>query len=99
MLASTPDLLLFDEPTAGMSSDQVPELLHIIEKIRSLGGRTIVLVEHRMDMVMSISDQITVMHLGNVLAEGTPEEISNNQAVQDAYLGALYGDLTKKVED
>jgi branched-chain amino acid transport system ATP-binding protein len=99
MLASTPDLLLFDEPTAGMSSDQVPELLHIIEKIRALGGRTIVLVEHRMDMVMSISDQITVMHLGNVLAEGTPEEISNNQAVQDAYLGALYGDLTKKVED
>jgi branched-chain amino acid transport system ATP-binding protein len=99
MLASHPDLLLFDEPTAGMSSDQVPELLAIIQKIRSLSGKTIVLVEHRMDMVMSISDRITVMHLGNILAEGTPEEIANNQAVQDAYLGALYGDLTQKVEE
>jgi branched-chain amino acid transport system ATP-binding protein len=49
--------------------------------------------------VMSISDRITVMHLGNVLAEGSPEEIANNQAVQDAYLGALYGDLTQKVEE
>jgi branched-chain amino acid transport system ATP-binding protein len=98
MLASRPNLLLFDEPTAGMSSDQVPELLKIIQNIRSLGDKTIVLVEHRMDMVMSISDRITVMHLGNVLAEGTPEEVSNNQSVQAAYLGALYGDLTKKVE-
>ena len=56
------------------------------------------LVEHRMDMVMSISDRITVMHLGNVLAEGTPREISNTQSVQDAYLGALYGDITGKKE-
>jgi branched-chain amino acid transport system ATP-binding protein len=99
MLASHPDLLLFDEPTAGMSSDQVPELLAIIHNTRQLSGKTIVLVEHRMDMVMSISDRITVMHLGNVLAEGSPEEIANNQAVQDAYLGALYGDLTQKVEE
>jgi len=98
MLASNPELLLLDEPTAGMSSEQVPALLEIIQKIRGLGTKTIVLVEHRMDMVMSISDRITVMHLGNVLAEGTPLEISNTQSVQDAYLGALYGDLTKKKE-
>ncbi len=98
MLATDPDLLLLDEPTAGMSSEQVPALLEIIKKIRGLGTKTIVLVEHRMDMVMSISDRITVMHLGNVLAEGTPREISNTQAVQDAYLGALYGDITKKKE-
>ena len=96
MLASDPQLLLLDEPTAGMSSEQVPALLEIIEKIRSLGTKTIVLVEHRMDMVMSISDRITVMHLGNVLAEGSPREIANTQAVQDAYLGALYGDITGK---
>lgn len=98
MLASDPDLLLLDEPTAGMSSEQVPELLEIIEKIRSMKNKTIVLVEHRMDMVMSISDRITVMHLGNVLAEGTPNEISNNQSVQDAYLGTLYGEITAKAE-
>lgn len=93
-----PSLLLLDEPTAGMSSEQVPALLDIIKKIRGLGTKTIVLVEHRMDMVMSISDRITVMHLGNVLSEGTPQEISNTQSVQDAYLGALYGDITKKKE-
>ena len=57
------------------------------------GDKTIILVEHRMDMVMSISDRITVMHLGNVLAEGTPQEIAANRTVQSAYLGALYGDL------
>ena len=98
MLASDPQLLLLDEPTAGMSSEQVPALLDIIQKIRSLGTKTIVLVEHRMDMVMSISDRITVMHLGNVLAEGSPREIANTQSVQDAYLGALYGDITGKKE-
>lgn len=98
MLASQPELLLLDEPTAGMSSEQVPALLEIIRKIRNMGGKTLILVEHRMDMVMSISDKITVMHLGNVLAEGTPQQISNNQSVQDAYLGALYGKITARQE-
>lgn len=98
MLASQPELLLLDEPTAGMSSEQVPALLEIIRKIRGMGNKTIVLVEHRMDMVMSISDRITVMHLGNVLAEGTPQEIADTKSVQDAYLGALYGKITAKKE-
>ena len=93
MLASDPELLLLDEPTAGMSSEQVPALLEIIRSIMALGDKTIILVEHRMDMVMSISDRITVMHLGNVLAEGSPHEIAANRTVQSAYLGALYGDL------
>jgi branched-chain amino acid transport system ATP-binding protein len=98
MLAGDPQVLLLDEPTAGMSSEQVPELLKIIESIMSMGDKTIVLVEHRMDMVMSISDRITVMHLGNLLAEGTPLEIAKNQTVQSAYLGDFYGDLTVNVE-
>lgn len=98
MLASDPQLLLLDEPTAGMSSEQVPALLEIIQKIREIGNKTIILVEHRMDMVMSISDRISVMHLGNLLAEGTPREIANKQSVQDAYLGALYGKITQKEE-
>lgn len=93
MLASDPEILLLDEPTAGMSSEQVPELLEILDRIMARGDKTIVLVEHRMDMVMRISDVITVMHLGNILAEGTPQEIAANPIVQKAYLGALYGDL------
>jgi len=98
MLASDPELLLLDEPTAGMSSEQVPALLEIIRSIMAIGNKTIILVEHRMDMVMSISDRITVMHLGNVLAEGTPREIAGNHTVQSAYLGALYGDLSGQKE-
>ena len=90
MLASDPELLLLDEPTAGMSSEQVPSLLEIIRHIMASGDKTIVLVEHRMDMVMSISDFITVMHQGRVLAEGTPQEIAANEMVQSAYLGKLY---------
>jgi len=94
MLAGDPEVLLLDEPTAGMSSEQVPALLDVIEKIMAAGDKTIVLVEHRMDVVMSISDVITVMHLGRVLAEGTPQQIAAHQQVQEAYLGALYGDLS-----
>jgi len=93
MFAGDPEILLLDEPTAGMSSEQVPELLEILQRIMARGDKTIVLVEHRMDMVMSISDFITVMHLGQILAEGTPQEIAANPLVQKAYLGALYGDL------
>ncbi len=98
MLAGNPELLLLDEPTAGMSSEQVPALLDIIRAIMANGEKTIILVEHRMDMVMTISDRITVMHLGNVLAEGTPHEIAANRTVQSAYLGALYGDLGTEQE-
>jgi branched-chain amino acid transport system ATP-binding protein len=90
--------LLLDEPTAGMSSEQVPALLEIIQSIMADGDKTIILVEHRMDMVMSISDTITVMHQGQVLAEGTPQEIARNATVQSAYLGALYGDLATELE-
>jgi branched-chain amino acid transport system ATP-binding protein len=94
MLACDPELLLFDEPTAGMSSEQVPELINIIRKVVQQKSRTAILVEHRMDMVMSISDVITVMNQGRVLAEGSPHEIAKNEQVQIAYLGDLYGELT-----
>ncbi len=98
MLASDPELLLLDEPTAGMSSEQVPALLEIIQGILASDDKTIVLVEHRMDVVMNISNFITVMHQGRVLAEGSPREIAANEAVQSAYLGALYGDLSIQQE-
>jgi branched-chain amino acid transport system ATP-binding protein len=93
MLACEPELLLFDEPTAGMSSEQVPELIEIINNIVRQSNRTAILVEHRMDMVMSISDVITVMNQGRVLAEGSPGDIAKNKQVQIAYLGDLYGEL------
>ena len=93
MLACDPELLLFDEPTAGMSSEQVPELMEIINKVVHEKERTAILVEHRMDMVMSISDTVTVMNQGRILAEGSPHEIANNKLVQTAYLGDLYGEL------
>lgn len=93
ILASDPQLLLLDEPTAGMATEQVPELMQTIDSIRRIGDKTIMLVEHNMSVVMSVSDKITVMNYGAVLAEGTPEEIAANPTVQSAYLGELYGDF------
>jgi branched-chain amino acid transport system ATP-binding protein len=81
---------LLDEPTAGMAAEQVPELMELIRKVHESGRKTIMLVEHNMNVVMSISDSITVMHQGQVLAEGTPAEIAANEVVQSAYLGGLY---------
>jgi len=90
ILAPDPEILLLDEPTAGMASEQVPELMALIQKIQAYGHKTVMLVEHNMNVVMSVSDKITVMHHGSVLAEGTPAEISANETVQTAYLGHLY---------
>jgi branched-chain amino acid transport system ATP-binding protein len=94
LLASDPDILLLDEPTAGMASEQVPELIATIDTVRHQGDKTIVMVEHNMSVVMGISDRITVMHQGWVLAEGAPAEIMSNTTVQQAYLGELYGDFS-----
>jgi branched-chain amino acid transport system ATP-binding protein len=92
ILAPDPDLLLLDEPTAGMASEQVPELMALIQEIQQEGSKTVMLVEHNMNVVMQVSDIITVMHQGAVLAEGTPAEISGNETVQKAYLGQLYSE-------
>jgi branched-chain amino acid transport system ATP-binding protein len=85
-LASDPTLLLLDEPTAGMSPEETDETMRLIRELAS--ERTIVLVEHKMKLVMKISDRITVLHQGSLLAEGTPDEIRANTAVQQTYLGA-----------
>lgn len=90
ILAPDPELLLLDEPTAGMASEQVPELMALIKAVQADGNKTVMLVEHNMNVVMGASDMITVMHQGAVLAEGTPDEISSNEVVQQAYLGGLY---------
>ncbi len=93
-LAPDPVLLLLDEPTAGMAREEIPLLMEVIENIKESGEKTILLVEHKMDLVMDVSDWITVMHRGEVLAEGTPRQIAEDETVQSAYLGGLYGDLT-----
>jgi branched-chain amino acid transport system ATP-binding protein len=90
ILASDPELLLLDEPTAGMASEQVPELIAIIDRIRGEGKKTIIMVEHNMNVVMNISQRITVMHQGRVLAEGDPRQIAGDATVQAVYLGELY---------
>ena len=95
LLAANPELLLLDEPTAGMAREEIPMLMEVIQQIQRQGDKTIMLVEHKMDLVMNVSDRITVMHLGQVLAEGTPAEIAANEVVQSAYLGELYGDLSE----
>jgi branched-chain amino acid transport system ATP-binding protein len=90
ILAPDPELLLLDEPTAGMGAEDVPEMMAFIRDIQETGNKTIMLVEHNMNVVMSVSDVITVMHQGQVLAEGAPSEIAANETVQSAYLGTLY---------
>jgi len=93
LLASDAELLLLDEPTAGMATEQVPALIATIQHIQRTTNKTIMLVEHNMNVVMNISDVITVMHQGQVLAEGAPAAITRNETVQQAYLGELYGDF------
>ena len=84
-LSTDPELVMLDEPTAGMSKD---ETRNAVEQIRRLTeGKTMVIIEHDMDVVFSLADRITVLHLGTILASATPAEIRENQAVKDAYLG------------
>ena len=90
ILAPDPEVLLLDEPTAGMAAEQVPEMIALIQEVQQAGSKTVMLVEHNMNVVMSVSDVVTVMHQGKVLAEGTPAEIAENETVQTAYLGGLY---------
>ncbi|HET9855379.1 MAG TPA: ABC transporter ATP-binding protein [Methylomirabilota bacterium] len=85
-LASDPVLLLLDEPTAGMSPEETDETMVLIRELAR--ARTVVLVEHKMKLVMGISDRVTVLHQGQVLADGTPDEIRANRLVQETYLGA-----------
>ncbi len=85
-LSSDPLLLLLDEPTAGMSPEETDETMVLIRELAK--GRTVVLVEHKMKLVMGISDRVTVLHQGAVLADGTPDEIRSNRLVQETYLGA-----------
>ena len=86
-LATKPELLLLDEPAAGMNPQETQELTDFIVKIRDQYHLSIFMIEHHMDLVMQISERIYVLNFGKLIAHGTPEEIQNNQEVIDAYLG------------
>jgi branched-chain amino acid transport system ATP-binding protein len=87
LLALEPEVFMFDEPTAGMSVDEVPVILELIQKIRAQGDKTILLVEHKMDVVRSLADRIVVLHQGRLVADGEPAEVIASPIVQEAYLG------------
>jgi branched-chain amino acid transport system ATP-binding protein len=88
-LATDPDLIMLDEPTAGMSRDETHYAVGLIRRLTE--GKTLVIIEHDMDVVFSLADRITVLHYGQILATGAPNEVRQNQAVKDAYLGELEG--------
>jgi branched-chain amino acid transport system ATP-binding protein len=91
MMALEPEILMFDEPTAGMSVDEVPVLLDLIARLKQDRSKTILLVEHKMDVVRSLADRIIVLHNGRLAADGDPAEVIASPIVQEAYLGIAKG--------
>ena len=90
-LATEPELMLLDEPTQGMGHEDVARVTELIKKVAV--GRTVLMVEHNMNVVSSIADMITVLARGSVLAEGPYETVSRNAAVMEAYMGTSAAEL------
>ena len=91
LLALEPDVFMFDEPTAGMSVAEVPVILELIQQLKAQGDKTVLLVEHKMDVVRSLADRIIVLHQGELVADGAPAEVIASPVVQEAYLGISRG--------
>jgi len=89
-LAAEPDMLLLDEPMAGMNHEEKEDMCRYILDVNDQFGTTIVLIEHDMSVVMDISDRVVVLDYGKLLADGTPDEVRSNQDVIDAYLGVKH---------
>ncbi len=87
VLAREPKLVLLDEPTAGMNPEETERMIYLIQKLSNESGTTFFLTEHDMKVVFSVAEYIFVLHQGELLAQGTPEEIRENKAVKEAYLG------------
>lgn len=87
LMAMEPDIYMFDEPTAGMSLDHAPDVLDLIAEIKHDKSKTVLLVEHKMDVVRALADRIIVLHNGRLVADGAPDEVMSSQIVRDVYLG------------
>jgi branched-chain amino acid transport system ATP-binding protein len=87
LLCGDPQVVLLDEPTAGLAVEDVPEMMALIRSIHRDQHKTVLMVEHRMDLVMELADRMAVMHHGSLLAVDTPDRIIANETVQSAYLG------------
>ena len=87
LIALEPKVYMFDEPTAGMSADDVPVILDLIRALKTQRDKTILLVEHKMDVVRELADRIVVLHNGRLVADGEPAEVIASPIVQQAYLG------------
>ena len=88
LMALEPDVFMFDEPTAGMSHDEAPVILNLIRALKNDKTKTILLVEHKMDVVRELADRIIVLHNGALVADGEPAAVIASPVVQEAYLGA-----------
>ncbi|HVL58333.1 MAG TPA: ABC transporter ATP-binding protein [Burkholderiaceae bacterium] len=88
LIALEPQVFMFDEPTAGMSNDEVPVVLELIRRLKSQRDKTVLLVEHKMDVVRELADRIIVLHNGALVADGEPAAVIASPIVQQAYLGA-----------
>ena len=86
-MATSPELILLDEPAAGMNDEDSMALTAFVQSLRDKYGITIVIIEHHMDVVMALCDRITVLNFGQLLANGSPDEIQSNPDVIEAYLG------------
>ena len=91
LMALEPSVYMFDEPTAGMSHDEAPVILDLIRQLKQDRTKTILLVEHKMDVVRELADRIIVLHNGTLVADGEPDEVIASPIVQEAYLGKARG--------
>jgi branched-chain amino acid transport system ATP-binding protein len=92
MLALEPEVMMFDEPTAGMSVDEVPVVLDLIHQVKAERNKAVLLVEHKMDVVRALADRIIVLHNGALVADGEPATVMSSAIVQEAYLGTASHD-------